>query len=116
MDGRLRFRRRNLLEHSRHKIDAKLLPSRAFDSPEQKLQTQQIIDEYNSTTDIDPQLDQKFNELANERIHEKLLRYYLELPLLRIADMWLRPRTELLPPDPRWWEFNDNKLWLTVAI
>jgi hypothetical protein len=29
------------------------------------------------------------------------------LPLLRVADMWLRPRTELLPLDPRWWEFND---------
>ncbi len=22
--------------------------------------------------------------------------------------MWLRPRTELLPPDIRWWEFNDD--------
>jgi hypothetical protein len=30
--------------------------------------------------------------------------------------MWLRPRTELLPPDPRWWEFNDDKQWLAVAL
>ena len=22
--------------------------------------------------------------------------------------MWLRPRTELFPSDPRWWEFNDD--------
>jgi hypothetical protein len=35
---------------------------------------------------------------------------------VRIADMWLRPRTELLPPDPRWWEFNDDRLPLAVAI
>jgi 4-amino-4-deoxy-L-arabinose transferase-like glycosyltransferase len=98
------------------KIDAKLLPSRAFDSPAQKQGTLQIIGEYNSTTDIDPPLDQKFNELANERIHYKPMRYYVKLPMLRIADMWLRPRTELLPPDPRWWEFNDDKRWLTVAI
>jgi hypothetical protein len=33
--------------------------------------------------------------------------------VLRIADMWLRPRTEILPPDVRWWEFNDDP-WLSV--
>jgi len=30
--------------------------------------------------------------------------------------MWLRPRTELLPSDPRWWEFNDDPRWLTVSL
>jgi hypothetical protein len=30
--------------------------------------------------------------------------------------MWLRPRTELLPSDPRWWEFDDDAAWLTVSI
>jgi hypothetical protein len=35
---------------------------------------------------------------------------------LRIADMWLRPRTELFPSDPRWWEFNDDPRWLTVSL
>ena len=30
--------------------------------------------------------------------------------------MWLRPRTELLPSDPRWWEFNDERIWLVVSI
>ena len=30
--------------------------------------------------------------------------------------MWLRPRTELLPPDPRWWELNDDPLPVAVAI
>jgi hypothetical protein len=38
------------------------------------------------------------------------------LPALRIADMWLRPRTELFPSDPRWWEFNDDARWLTVSL
>jgi 4-amino-4-deoxy-L-arabinose transferase-like glycosyltransferase len=98
------------------KIDAKLLPSRAFDSSEQKQQTEQLIDQYNSTLDLDPQLDQKFNSLADARIHQRPLRYYVKLPFLRIADMWLRPRTELLPPDPRWWQFNDDRRWLTVAL
>jgi len=35
---------------------------------------------------------------------------------VRIADMWLRPRVELLPSDPRWWEFDDDPTWLTVSI
>jgi hypothetical protein len=30
--------------------------------------------------------------------------------------MWLRPRTELLPSDPRWWEFNDERRWLAVSL
>ena len=30
--------------------------------------------------------------------------------------MWLRPRTELFPSDPRWWEFNDDHRWLAVSL
>ena len=30
--------------------------------------------------------------------------------------MWLRPRTELFPSDPRWWEFNDDGRWLAVSL
>jgi hypothetical protein len=44
------------------------------------------------------------------------LRDYAWLPLARIADMWLRPRTELLPSDPRWWEFNDDPWPSTLAV
>ena len=43
-------------------------------------------------------------------------RYYLWLPRLRIADMWLRPRTETLPSDSRWWEFDDEPRWSALAI
>ena len=63
-----------------------------------------------------PELDARFAALAAARIHSAPLRYYLWLPALRIADMWLRPRTELLPSDPRWWEFNDDRGWLAVSI
>ena len=38
------------------------------------------------------------------------------LPVLRVADMWLRPRTEILPPDARWWEFNDDAKHSVVAV
>jgi hypothetical protein len=54
--------------------------------------------------------------LAEARIHAAPLRYYLRLPLVRIADMWLRPRTELLPSDTRWWEFNDDPAGSALAI
>jgi len=30
--------------------------------------------------------------------------------------MWLRPRTEMLPSDSRWWEFNDEPGWSALAV
>jgi len=99
-----------------NKIDAEKLPSRAFDSSEQRDQTQQLLDDYNDTLHVTPDLDARFAALANDRVHHSPLRYYLELPLLRIADMWLRPRTETLPSDTRWWEFDDDPEWLALAI
>ena len=44
------------------------------------------------------------------------IRYYIILPALKIADMWLRPRTELLPPDSRWYQFDDDAKWQVLAI
>jgi hypothetical protein len=35
---------------------------------------------------------------------------------MRIADMWLRPRTETLPSDTRWWDFDDDPPWLALTI
>jgi hypothetical protein len=97
-------------------IDIARLPHRAFDSPQQREETQQLFDDYNRDHDMTPELDARFAALAAVRIHSAPLRYYLSLPALRIADIWLRPRTELLPSDPRWWEFDDDPLWLAVSI
>jgi hypothetical protein len=97
-------------------IDVTRLPSRAFDSQAQRDQTAQIFGDYNQDHDLTPELDARFATLAAERIHAKPLRYYVWLPALRIADMWLRPRTELMPPDPRWWEFNDDARWIAVSL
>jgi hypothetical protein len=97
-------------------IDFSRLPSRAFDSEEQRRETAQLFAGYNRDKDITPELDERFAALAAARIHRAPLRYYLWLPGLRIADMWLRPRTELLPPDPRWWEFNDDRQWVVVSV
>jgi hypothetical protein len=97
-------------------LDATLLPNRAFDSAQQKQQTIALFADYNRDHDLTPEQDARFAALAADRIHAAPLRYYVWLPAARIADMWLRPRTELLPSDPRWWEFNDDRRWLAVSL
>jgi Dolichyl-phosphate-mannose-protein mannosyltransferase len=90
------------------KIDPEKLPSRAFDSPAERDETLAAIANYNQSQDMTPELDARLGRIAADRIRSHPIRYYAVLPLLRIADMWLRPRTEMLPPDVRWWEFNDD--------
>jgi 4-amino-4-deoxy-L-arabinose transferase-like glycosyltransferase len=97
-------------------VDAEKLPSRAFDSPEQREQTMQLLEDYNDALHVTPDLDARFSALAAERVRHSPLRYYVELPLLRIADMWLRPRTETLPSDTRWWQFDDDPEWLALTV
>lgn len=97
-------------------IDPAKLPARAFDTSQQRAETTLLIDDYNKVLHITPELDQRFETLAAERIRTHAARYYIGLPLLRIADMWMRPRTEMLPCDSRWWEFNDEPRWLALSI
>jgi 4-amino-4-deoxy-L-arabinose transferase-like glycosyltransferase len=97
-------------------IDAAKLPARAFDSADQHEQTEQLIADYDQALHVTPDLDARFSTLARDRIRAHPLRYYLYLPALRVADMWLRPRTELLPSDPRWWEFNDDQVGSVWAV
>ncbi len=97
------------------KMDAEKLPSRAIESPERDA-TLAVIAEYNESQDMTPELDARFGRIASDRIRAHPVRYYIVLPLLRIADMWLRPRTEMLPPDPRWWEFNDDVRRSLIAV
>jgi hypothetical protein len=97
-------------------IDVTKLPRRAFDSQQQREQTNELIADYNRDHEMTPEIDGRFGALAAERIHTAPVRYYVWLPALRIADMWLRPRTELFPSDPRWWEFNDDHRWLAVSL
>lgn len=97
-------------------IDFSRLPNRALDSPQQRNQTADLFAQYNASHDMTPETDARFAALADERIHNAPLRYYMWLPALRIADMWLRPRTELFPSDPRWWEFNDDHRWLALSL
>lgn len=84
------------------------LPSRAFDSPAQRAETAALLAEYNATRSIPAQLDAKFNALAAEREHAHPFRTRVWVPLLRVMDMVLRPRTETLDLDPAWWTFHDT--------
>jgi 4-amino-4-deoxy-L-arabinose transferase-like glycosyltransferase len=102
------------------KIDPEKLPSRAIDDPAedpaQRDETLAVIADYNQSQDLTPELDARFGNLAADRIRAHPVRYYIVLPLLRIADMWLRPRTEILPPDVRWWEFHDDTKQSVMAV
>ncbi len=97
-------------------IDLHLLPSRAFDSAQQREKTEAIFRDYDKITFVNPDLDARFADLANERVRDHPLRYYVWLPALRIADMWLRPRTEMLPVTSRWWEYWEDPHDFTVAL
>ncbi len=85
------------------------VPDRAFDSPAERQDTEKLFAEYNDTTDMTPELDAKFAAVARQRIRHNPLRFYVALPVLCSLDMWLRPRTEMLPIDIHWWTFDDPR-------
>ena len=89
-------------------VDPKLLPARACDTGQECAETRAIFDDYSKSHFVGPELDARFAQLADQRIARHPLRYYVRLPLMRIADMWLRPRTEMLPLASRWWEYGDD--------
>jgi hypothetical protein len=87
-------------------LDMGLLPARAFDSARQREETSAILEAYNEKTTLTPAIDARFDALAAERERTHPLRSYVELPLLRVLDMWLRPRTEMLNIELRWWQYD----------
>jgi hypothetical protein len=92
-------------------LDLNKLPSRAFDSPAQYAETAALAADYNdrdNAMDIVPDVDARFGKLADERIAAHPLRYYLWLPLGRVADMWVRPRVENLNIDLDWWVYEHH--------
>ena len=97
-------------------LDIDNLPQRAFDSQHQYDVTDELISDYNQERDIDQEMDARFEALARERIAHGRFRYYARLPFLRVTDMWLRPRVELLPVEARWWEFSQHPGKSTFAL
>lgn len=87
-------------------IDIRNLPARAFDSPAQRTATASLLAQYNINQSETPAFDDAFTRLAAQRVAAHPFRYYLVLPIARVANMWLRPRTELLPIPIPWWQFT----------
>jgi hypothetical protein len=87
-------------------LDLNKLPSRAFDSPAQYAATAALARAYDDNgQDLSPEIDAGFARLAAERVAAHPLRFYVELPVGRLADMLLRPRVENLPIDLDWWVY-----------
>lgn len=97
-------------------IDFSNLPARAFDSPAEYEQTKQLIAAYNRGTTLTPPIDAAFGALADQGIRAHPFRYYVALPLMRLADMWLRPRTEMLWIEMRWWQFEHHESETEFAV
>jgi Dolichyl-phosphate-mannose-protein mannosyltransferase len=85
-------------------IDIHALPARVLDTQERE--TLALISRYNDGDALTPQIDAAFAALAGQRIRADPFRYYVTLPLLRLADMWLRPRVEMLNIELRWWQYR----------
>ncbi len=79
------------------------LPPWAFDSPVQKAQTAELYARYNDVQSSTPAIEAAFAQLAAERVRTHPMRYYVLLPVAKLGDMWLRPRTELMKMPLDWW-------------
>lgn len=90
-------------------LDTDALPARAFDSAAEREKTKAIAAGYDENDDeISPALDARFERLAQERIRDHPLRYYLWLPLGRLLDMTFHPRTENMNIDVDWWVYDQH--------
>ncbi len=85
------------------------LPDRAMDTPAERSTVQALFAEHNATLTLTPEMDAQFARLAEERVARHPLRFYVVFPALRLADMWLRPRTEMIWIELRWWQYSHHK-------
>jgi 4-amino-4-deoxy-L-arabinose transferase-like glycosyltransferase len=84
------------------------MPSRAFDSSDQYAQTEAILRAYNKTDNATRTLDAQFEALAEQRIHDDPVRYYVALPIARLLNMLFRPRAEMLEVPLEWWRIREH--------
>jgi hypothetical protein len=98
------------------RIDPANLPARAMDNAAQDQETRRLLQDYNAITTLTPEIDVRFAQLAQERIHAHPFRFYVTLPLLRLADMWLRPRVETLNIHLRWWQYAQHPSETRLAL
>ncbi|MGP8258459.1 MAG: ArnT family glycosyltransferase [Acidobacteriaceae bacterium] len=96
-------------------IDYSNLPARAFAaatpsaSQEMRRRTAALIDQYNANLILTPEIDSRFAALGDELIHQHPVQYYFGLHAARLADMTLRPRTEMMPISDEWWRWREHR-------
>jgi 4-amino-4-deoxy-L-arabinose transferase-like glycosyltransferase len=69
------------------KTDA--LPDKFFDSEEEHQQVINLMNRYNETLYFTPEIENEFRQIAEQRISRNPLRFYVFLPVKRIASLWL---------------------------
>jgi hypothetical protein len=89
-------------------INVAELPNRAFDTQDEYERTAALLSEYDKDDNPTPALDRGFAALAEERIARDPMRYYVALPAARLANMLLRPRTELMGTSLEWWKRTED--------
>jgi hypothetical protein len=97
-------------------VDPIDIPPRAFDSPQQRTYGLQLLAEYNRDFSLTPSLIDRFAAVAAVNIKAHPIRYYVGLPLLRDADMLLRPRTLEFGLDVFWWRWREHPAESAWAI
>ncbi|MEO7144857.1 MAG: hypothetical protein ABI165_15260 [Bryobacteraceae bacterium] len=94
----------------------------AFDSPAERERVAKLLAAYNETTEMTPELDRGFAEIARERTARHPLRTYFTVPFLRVFSMWFTPRIEMLPlsghlwPIHYWWENSEPEYCVSLGL
>jgi 4-amino-4-deoxy-L-arabinose transferase-like glycosyltransferase len=109
-------------------IDLANVPTRAFalgcsaprGVPRESLplytHTASLFNDYNQETTASPALDARFAELANQRIKADPICYHAVMPVARLLNMVLRPRTELFYMPLDWWRWRDHRGQSAFAV
>jgi 4-amino-4-deoxy-L-arabinose transferase-like glycosyltransferase len=100
-------------------IDFDGLPQRAFDagsrsaSHDLRDRTSALLADYNAgighSQQVNPNIDTRFDALGEDRIRAHPVLYYLGLPIARVLNMTLRPRTEMMNMPLDWWDWHIHR-------
>ena len=69
------------VEHRQRAVEIDDIPPAAFDSPDERARVAALLDQYNATLRMTPEVDHGFAQLARERTARHPLRTYLWVPL-----------------------------------
>jgi hypothetical protein len=103
-------------------IELNDIPTRAFDSPEERQHVGAILAQYNQDSNLTPEQDAQFAFIARARTDRHPLRTYLWVPLQRVVTLWFTPRIEQLPisgsifPLARTWQTDRLDMSVTLSL